>query len=38
MNSERMHKLSRVLDANVMKIWYENLSKYQLPKRIIDVK
>jgi hypothetical protein len=33
-----MHKLSRILDANVMKICYENLVKYQLSKRSIDVK
>jgi hypothetical protein len=27
-----------MLDANVMKICYENLTKYQLSKRTIDVK
>jgi hypothetical protein len=33
-----MHKLSRMLDANVMKICYKNSTKYQLPKSAIDIK
>jgi hypothetical protein len=33
-----MHKLSQMLNANVMKIYYENSIKYQLLKRVIDVK
>jgi hypothetical protein len=38
MNSERIQKLSRILNVNVMKICYENSIKYQLLKRAIDVK
>jgi hypothetical protein len=33
-----MLKLSRMFDANVMKIYYENSANYQLLKRSIDVK
>jgi hypothetical protein len=33
-----MQQLSRILDAIVMKICYENSTKYQLSKRAIDVK
>jgi hypothetical protein len=37
-DQKRMHKLSRILDVNIMKICYENSAKYQLSKRAIDVK
>jgi hypothetical protein len=30
-----MHKLSRMLNVDVMKIYYENLVKYQLPKSYV---
>jgi hypothetical protein len=37
-NSEIIQQLSRMLDANLMKIYYENSIKYQLLRRAIDIK